>query len=59
MTKKYAIVENKKVHIFPIILFTAGFSIVFIFFGATATLFGGDYLRYARYTDMEAKRCWL
>ena len=32
--------ENKKVNIFPIILFTVGFSIVFIVFGAASTLLG-------------------
>ncbi len=32
--------ENKKVNIFPIILFTVGFSIVFIVFGAASTFLG-------------------
>tara|TARA_Y100000591_G_scaffold135575_1_gene116357 strand:- start:541 stop:1248 length:708 start_codon:yes stop_codon:yes gene_type:complete len=32
--------ENQKVNIFPIILFTVGFSIVFIVFGAASTLLG-------------------
>ena len=34
------LIENKKVNIFPIILFTVGFSIVFIVFGAASTLLG-------------------
>tara|TARA_B100001250_G_scaffold391935_1_gene393288 strand:+ start:843 stop:1550 length:708 start_codon:yes stop_codon:yes gene_type:complete len=34
------LLEKKNVNIFPIILFSAGFSIVFISFGATATLLG-------------------
>tara|TARA_B100001057_G_scaffold450536_1_gene492705 strand:- start:16 stop:723 length:708 start_codon:yes stop_codon:yes gene_type:complete len=33
-------IENKKVNIFPIILFTVGFSIVFIVFGAASTFLG-------------------
>ena len=32
--------EKKSVNLFPIILFTVGFSIVFIFFGAASTLLG-------------------
>ena len=34
------LLEKKTVNIFPIILFAVGFSIVFISFGATATLLG-------------------
>ena len=34
------ILEKKIINIFPLVLFTFGFSIVFIFFGATATLIG-------------------
>ena len=34
------LLEKKKINIFPIILFTFGFSIVFISFGATATFLG-------------------
>ena len=34
------LLEKKTVNIFPIILFTVGFSIVFIIFGATATFLG-------------------
>ena len=34
------LIENKKVNIFPIILFTVGFSIVFIVFGAASTFLG-------------------
>tara|TARA_R100000458_G_C8255785_1_gene231934 strand:+ start:1339 stop:1554 length:216 start_codon:yes stop_codon:yes gene_type:complete len=71
MTKKYAIVENKKVHIGDMVGFKSDYeqygTIVKINgVGKNAVLelhdpdgFGGDYLRYARYTDMEAKRCWL
>ena len=33
-------IEKKSVDLFPIILFTVGFSIVFIFFGAASTLLG-------------------
>ncbi len=33
-------IESKKVNIFPIILFTVGFSIVFIVFGAASTFLG-------------------
>ena len=34
------LIEKKSVNLFPIILFTIGFSIVFIFFGAASTLLG-------------------
>ena len=34
------LIENKKVNIIPIILFTVGFSIVFIVFGAASTFLG-------------------
>ena len=34
------LLEKKKIDLFPIILFTIGFSIVFIIFGATATFLG-------------------
>ena len=34
------LVENKNINLLPIILFTFGFSIVFIIFGATATFLG-------------------
>ena len=34
------LIEKKSVNLFPIILFTFGFSIVFIFFGAASTLLG-------------------
>ncbi len=34
------LIEKKGVNLFPIILFTVGFSIVFIFFGAASTLLG-------------------
>tara|TARA_Y100001960_G_C13996492_1_gene504646 strand:- start:13 stop:321 length:309 start_codon:yes stop_codon:yes gene_type:complete len=34
------LIEKKSVNIFPIILFTFGFSIVFISFGATASFLG-------------------
>ena len=34
------LIEKKSVNLFPIILFTVGFSIVFIFFGAASTLLG-------------------
>ena len=34
------LLDKKKVDLFPIILFTIGFSIVFITFGATATFLG-------------------
>ena len=34
------LIEKKNVNLFPIILFTVGFSIVFIFFGAASTLLG-------------------
>ncbi len=34
------LLDKKKVDLFPIILFTVGFSIVFITFGATATFLG-------------------
>ena len=34
------LIEKKTVNLFPIILFTVGFSIVFIFFGAASTLLG-------------------
>ena len=34
------LLDKKKVNIFPTILFTIGFSIVFIAFGATATFLG-------------------
>ncbi len=34
------LIEKKSVNLFPIILFTVGFSIIFIFFGAASTLLG-------------------
>ena len=34
------LIEKKNVNLFPIILFTVGFSIIFIFFGAASTLLG-------------------
>ena len=34
------LLEKKNINIIPIILFALGFSIVFIFFGATATFIG-------------------
>ena len=34
------LIEKKNVNIFPIILFTIGFSIVFIIFGAASTFLG-------------------
>ena len=34
------LIEKKNINLFPIILFTIGFSIVFIFFGAASTLLG-------------------
>ena len=34
------LLEKKKINLIPIILFTFGFSIIFIFFGAAATFFG-------------------
>jgi len=34
------ILKKKIINIFPLVLFTFGFSVVFIFFGATATLIG-------------------
>ena len=34
------LVENKNINLLPIILFTFGFSIIFIIFGATATFLG-------------------
>ena len=34
------LLDKKKVDLFPIILFTIGFSIIFITFGATATFLG-------------------
>ena len=34
------LLKKKEINLLPIILFTLGFSIVFIFFGATATLIG-------------------
>ena len=34
------LIEKKSVNLFPIILFTVGFSIVFIYFGAASTLLG-------------------
>tara|TARA_Y100000590_G_scaffold282490_1_gene317708 strand:+ start:737 stop:1444 length:708 start_codon:yes stop_codon:yes gene_type:complete len=39
------LLENKKVNLFPIILFTVGFSIVFIIFGAAATFIGKLFLK--------------
>ena len=38
------LLENKKVNIYPIILFTIGFSLVFIIFGAAATFVGQLFL---------------
>ena len=34
------LLEKKSINLFPIVLFTVGFSIVFISFGATATFLG-------------------
>ena len=34
------LIEKKNINLFPIMLFTVGFSIVFIFFGAASTLLG-------------------
>ena len=34
------LIEKKNINILPIVLFTFGFSIVFVFFGATATILG-------------------
>ena len=34
------LIEKKNINLFPIILFTVGFSLVFIFFGAASTLLG-------------------
>ena len=42
------ILENKNINIFPVILFTLGFSIVFIFFGASATFIGTLLLEYSK-----------
>ena len=39
------LIEKKTVNIFPIILFTIGFSIVFISFGATASFLGSIILQ--------------
>ena len=39
------LIEKKSVNLFPIILFTVGFSIVFIFFGAASTLLGQVFLQ--------------
>ena len=41
------LMESKKINIFPIILFSFGFSIVFISFGATATYLGSLVLDYS------------
>ena len=41
------LMESKKINIFPIILFSLGFSIVFISFGATATYLGSLVLDYS------------
>ena len=41
------LLESKKTNIFPIILFSLGFSIVFISFGATATFLGSLILDYS------------
>ena len=41
------LMENKETNIFPIILFSLGFSIVFISFGATATYLGSLVLDYS------------
>ena len=41
------LLESKKTNIFPIILFSLGFSIVFISFGATATFLGSLVLDYS------------
>ena len=38
------LIENKNINLLPIILFTFGFSIVFIIFGATATFLGQLFL---------------
>ena len=38
------LLENKKVNLFPIIIFTIGFSLVFIIFGAAATFVGQLFL---------------
>ena len=34
------LLEKKEINLIPLVLFTLGFSIVFIFFGATATFIG-------------------
>ena len=34
------LLENKKINLFPLIIFTLGFSFVFIVFGATASFLG-------------------
>ena len=41
------LIEKKKVNLTPIILFTVGFSIVFILFGAAATFIGQLFLSYS------------
>ena len=41
------LMESKETNIFPIILFSLGFSIVFISFGATATYLGSLVLDYS------------
>ena len=42
------LIEKKNVNLFPIILFTIGFSIVFIIFGAASTFLGKVLLRNTR-----------
>ena len=39
------LIEKKNVNLFPIILFTIGFSIVFIIFGAASTFLGNIFLQ--------------
>ena len=39
------LIEKKKVNLIPIILFTLGFSIVFIIFGAASTFLGKFYFK--------------
>ena len=39
------LIEKKKVNLTPIILFTVGFSIVFIIFGAASTFLGNIFLK--------------
>ena len=39
------LIEKKNVNLFPIILFTIGFSVVFIIFGAASTFLGNIFLQ--------------